>query len=137
MLVPTPSSTLQELAELRERARFLERALAVTLTRLGKAWTDASLECEAARDAVAELGRMVETGRASEAARRYRDLFGVTWDEAHFAVARWDIARVPELARRLWLQWWLEVEGGRPSSHDSRPESEAATEPGSDVGSLE
>lgn len=37
-----------------------------------------------------QLGDLVHEGRSRDAARQYRDRFGVTWDKAHAAVRDWD-----------------------------------------------
>lgn len=110
MIVPISAGGLAELAELRARVHFLERVLAAALSRLSAADIGAA-DQGAAQQAVAEIGRLVGGGRAPEAARRYRELFGVTWDEAHTAVARWQAARGEEMARRLWLKRWVEALG--------------------------
>jgi hypothetical protein len=113
--IPVPAGDPAEVAELRARVLFLEHALAAALKRLAAAGIgiDSGAADEgAAREAVAEVGRLVAGGKAPEAARRYRELFGVTWDEAHTAVARWQAARSEELARRLWLKRWAEAHGG-------------------------
>jgi hypothetical protein len=109
--IPVPSGDPAELAELRLRVLMLEQALAAALSRLSAAGIG-EVDQGAAHEAVVEVGRLVACGRAPEAARRYRELFGVTWDEAHAAVARWHAARGEELARRLWLKRWVEAQTG-------------------------
>lgn len=118
MFVPLPAGDPAELAELRARVLLLERTLATALAHLSAGGVSEA-EQGAAQEAVAEVGRLVGSGRAPEAARRYRELFGVTWDDAHTAVARWHATRCDELARQLWLKRWAEAQQGAVLS---RPE---------------
>jgi hypothetical protein len=37
-----------------------------------------------------QLDTLVHEGKSREAAREYRDRFGVSWDRAHNAVRNWD-----------------------------------------------
>ena len=104
--IPVPAGDPAELAELRARVLMLEQALAAALNRMSGAGSGAA-DRGAALEAVAEVDRLVNDGRAPEAARLYRELFGVTWDEAHAAVGRWHAARGEELARWLWLKRWV------------------------------
>ncbi len=98
------------IAELRARLSVLEKALVVALSQLAS--TDAGAADQvAAREGVSEVGQLIDSGHAPTAARRYRELFGVTWDEAHAAVRRWQPARREELVQRLWLKRWVDAQG--------------------------
>jgi hypothetical protein len=111
LIVPLPVGDSAELFELRARVLLLEQALWIALSRLPAA-DGKAVDQSAAQEAIAEVGRLIGSGRAPEAARRYRELFGVSWDEAHAAVAKWQSARGEELARRLWLKRWIEAQSG-------------------------
>jgi hypothetical protein len=96
-----------DVAELRARVVVLERALTAALSQLSESDVGAA-ERRAVEEAVTEILQLAGSGRAPEAARHYRSQFGVTWDEAHTAVAKLNPKRVEELARRLWLKRWVE-----------------------------
>jgi len=57
--------------------------------------------------AVAGVAGSVEVDRTPQAARRYREFFGVTWNEAHGAVARWGSAHEVDFAWRPGLRRWV------------------------------
>ena len=53
---------------------------------------------------VAEIDHLVRSDKTNEAVRRYRDLAGVTWDQALAATRSWrDLRREEKLARFGWV----------------------------------
>jgi hypothetical protein len=56
-----------------------------------------------AADKVAELDALVASGKDAEATRRYRDLSGMTWDQAIAGIWGW---RYQERAKKLALFGW-------------------------------
>ena len=75
--------------------------------------TDAAREVA---DRIAELDAIARTGSPGAIARRYREMCGVSWDQAHHAVREW-----PRLTReaKLELFGWAPKKKGAADDFDS------------------
>ena len=132
-LIPIPVSTSQltsDVAGLQQRVERLEHALVLSLdviqTLLGKLegrlgsnvvgpelrrW-QASRPEPALVQALNEINDLVKAGQSPKAARLFREAFGVTWDQAHQAIAEWHRHSQEEKLRWLRLVSWIKTMDG-------------------------
>jgi hypothetical protein len=108
--------------ELRTRIRDLETALAVSTsllhrlaqrleTKLGPGFLGDELQKFAnslpgVREFIARIDRLISEGQQPAAAREFREYAGVTWDQAHDAIAKWGCHPTDEKVRSLQLSNW-------------------------------
>jgi hypothetical protein len=119
-----------QLGDLEARVQVLESTLSATLgllqtlldrmeSRLGPGLFAEDLEKMAAatrtcpRDEVARIDALIQQSRKAEAAREWRALAGVTWDQAYDQIAWWDHFSFEEKVRRLQLVQWMAALGSQ------------------------
>lgn len=120
--IPFPVSPINQLA-LDARIKRLEEALLASfelIDRLGEClkshfgedclghdWLGSMSRPAQDREVVDQLSALLKQGQASTAARVFREVTGVTWDEAHAAMKRWDEHSSEEKTRWLRLVRWM------------------------------
>src|SRR5262249_27385061 len=65
-----------------------------------------------------ELGALVQQGQEPKAGRRFRELTGVTWDEAHALIGRWDSYPLEQKVRWLQIAQWVKAPSAQPEATD-------------------
>jgi len=132
MFIPIPVAIPTESASLEERVRRLEQALALSLdafqavverleSKFGHEFLGDDLQHLTAAGSDVDLLRIVESidrsltaGEKPAAARKFREAFGCTWDQAHQAIGQWRSHSREQKLRWLRLTRYiktLETEG--------------------------
>lgn len=65
-----------------------------------------------ARQEVTRIDGLIQAGQQPKAARLFRDLTGVTWDEAHHIISRWGAFPFEQKVKWLQLALWVKVLAG-------------------------
>jgi hypothetical protein len=126
----TPMSSAagwSSLVSLEERVRRLEQALTLSVSalqtlavalkdKLGpealgeemQRWAAADDDAEM-RAVFASIDDLIREGQQPAAVRRYRELYGVTWDQALDAIRVWDVNTSEQKMRALRLTWFIKV----------------------------
>jgi hypothetical protein len=130
MLIPFPSST--DLTEVHKRIHRLESAVAATVaslesiaavleSKLGPGALPAELQSLLADSdfstPLAAIDQLVRQGQHPAAAREVRDLFQVSWDEAHALVKGWNgLSRVEQLRAAKLARFLHRLDGSSPAT---------------------
>ncbi|MGL4551333.1 MAG: hypothetical protein ACRC33_09100 [Gemmataceae bacterium] len=127
VMIPMVLPVAAESGDLVARVRRLEHALALSLevtqllierleAKLGPGFVGEELGRVSGggdvRSDVARIDDLVRHGKQAEAARHFRELAGVTWDEAHNAIRRWQPASLETTIRSIQVAKWLRVLSG-------------------------
>jgi hypothetical protein len=116
---------MADLSDSRARVDQLERALTLTFgllhdllerleSKLGPRFLDPELErltqgVSSGREAVAEIDALIKEGQQPKAARLVRELGGITWDQAHALIGRWNSYPMEQRLRWVQLARWVKV----------------------------
>ncbi len=123
--------------DLPARVQRLESALALTLgllhtlldrleCKLGPGFLDEELRRLTtdggltAREAVAQIDVPIQQGQQPKAARLFRELAGVTWDEVHAAIGGWGTYPFEQKVRWLQLSQWVKALGAHAVANDTQ-----------------
>jgi hypothetical protein len=112
--------------DLAVRVQQLENALALSLElvhtllkrlefKLGSGFLGEELERliaaqgPTAKDEARRIDALVEQGQQPKAARHFRELAGVTWDQAHDIIGRWGSYSFEQKVRHLQIAVWVKA----------------------------
>jgi len=127
MFLPVPSAdSSKHLSALDLRVSRLENALSRTLevlhsllqkleNRLGPDFVGEEIgpllqfAGSQAHDAVARIDALIRQGKQPEATRLFREVTGITWDQAHDVIERWGAYSPAEKERWLQLHRWVQA----------------------------
>lgn len=138
-LIPWPPFVPAGSPDLAVRVQQLESALALSLgvlqtllerleSKLGPGFLGEELGPLAAsggpatREQAGRIDALVQQGQQPKAAHLFRELAGVTWDQAHDVIGRWGAYPFDQKVRWLQVALWVKALGARPPGAGAQPE---------------
>lgn len=80
-----------------------------------------------AKEHVHQLDALVQQGQKPKAARQFRELSGVSWDQAHDFIGRWSSYSFDQKVRCIQISQWVQTLSAESIDKDSQHERGAAS----------